>query len=208
METLIEEKSTTLIQPVFMTEEEFLEFCDEDIKAEYINGEVIVHSPASFKHEDISDFLHSIIRLFNEQNRLGIKPGSNFQIRLRSGLRRIPDLMFISKGNKGQLKRTEFDGAPDLVVEIVSPDSVVRDWREKYFEYEAAGVKEYWVIDPGNEKMEIYCLNEQGKYERQKPENGVLKSKVLSNFWLKTEWLWQETLPNVVDLAKELKIKI
>jgi len=128
METLAAEKIPISSQSRFMTEDDFLGFCDEDTRAEYIDGEVIVHSPASFKHEDISDFLHSVIRLFNEQHHLGIKPGSNFQVRLRAGLRRIPDLMFIGNGNKGQLKRTEFDGVPDLIVEIVSPDSVVRDW--------------------------------------------------------------------------------
>lgn len=167
-----------------------------------------MHSPPSFKHEDISDFLHSVIRLFNEQHHLGIKPDSNFQVRFRAGLRRIPDLMFIDKGNKGQLKRTEFNGVPDLIVEIVSPDSVVRDWREKYFEYKQAGVKEYWMIDSGNEKMEVYYLGEQGKYERQKAVKGVLKSKVLLNFWLKVDWLWQETLPNVLETVMKLGTNI
>ncbi len=49
--------------------------------------------------------------------------------------------MFISKGNKGQLKRTEFDGAPDLMVEIVSPDRVVRDWRELDFRGSKNGLR-------------------------------------------------------------------
>jgi len=207
METLVKEKISISPQTMFMTEDDFLEFCDEDTRAEYLNGEVIVHSPASFKHEDISDFLHSVMRLFNEQHQLGVKPGSNFQVRLRAGLRRIPDLMFIAKGNKGQLKRTEFDGIPDLIIEIVSPDSVVRDWREKYFEYEQAGVREYWVIDPGNDKMEVYYLGDHGSFERQKPEKGILKSKVLTNFWVKADWLWQASLPNVMEMARELKIK-
>jgi len=103
---------------------------------------------------------------------------------------------------------TEFKEAHDLILEIVSPDSAVGDWQEKYFEYEQAGVKEYWVIDPGNEKMEVYYLSEQWKYERQKPVKGVLQSKVLSNFWLKVDWLWQEPLPKVLEIVREFNIKI
>jgi Uma2 family endonuclease len=120
----------------------------------------------------------------------------------------VPDLIFISTDNKVIVTNTEVDGAPDLVVEIVSPDSLERDWRVKYLEYEKAGIKEYWVIDPIYEKMNIYCLNKQGKYEAQKTENNILKSKVLPGFWIKPEWLWQELLPNVISIAKALKIKI
>lgn len=208
MKTLTEEKATIMSQPPFLTEEEFLELCDEDTKAEYIDGEVIVHSPASNQHGRISMFLGSIIQFYVDQYKLGTVWGDNFQVRLRTGLRRVPDMIFVSNENKVNISNTEIDGAPDLVIEIVSPDSVVRDWRDKYFDYEQAGVKEYWVIDPGNKRMEIYCLNKQRKYEKQNPEKGILTSKALPEFWLKPEWLWQEPLPNVLSIAKELKIKI
>ncbi len=123
-------------------------------------------------------------------------------------MRRASDLIFISTDNQVIVTNTEVDGVPDLVVEIVSLDSVERDWRVKYLEYEKAGIKEYWVIDPIYEKMNIYYLNEHGKYEAQKAENKILKSKVLPGFWIKPEWLWQEPLPNVISIAKELRIKI
>jgi len=208
METLVAEKFETLTQPMHLTEEEFLEFCDEDTKAEYIDGEVIVHSPVSNRHSRIATFLTTILQLYIDQHQLGTIWGENFQIRPRTGLRRIPDLIFISVDNQVSVTNSEVDGAPDLVVEIVSYDSIERDWRVKYLEYEKAGIKEYWVIDPIYEKMTIYCLNEPGKYEAQKAENKILKSKVLRDFWIKPEWLWQEPLPNVISVAKELKIKI
>lgn len=208
METLTTERIKKLIKPLHMTEEEFLEFCDEDTKAEYIDGEVMVHSPGSFRHEDIASFLLSLLRFYIDQHQLGFVPGSNFQIRLRPGLRRVPDVIFISKNNKQHIANTEFAGSPDLAVEIVSPDSVERDWREKYLEYERFGIKEYWVIDPNTEQMKMYCLNEEGNFESQQPEQGMLKSKVLHGFWIMPEWLWQEPLPNIITIAKELKIKI
>jgi Uma2 family endonuclease len=208
MDTLVAEKFETLTQPLYMTEEEFLEFCDEDTRAEYIDGEVIVHSPGSYIHENISGFLLSLLRFFVDQHQLGFVPGSNFQIRLRPGLRRVPDLIFVSKENEQNIARTELEGSPDLAVEIVSLDSFERDWRDKYFEYEQAGIREYWVVDPNSQQMKVYCLNEQGKFESQQAEKGIFKSKVLPGFWIKPEWLWQDPLPNVISIAKELKIKI
>jgi Uma2 family endonuclease len=192
----------------FMTEEEFLEFCDEDIRAEFIDGRVILHSPASLKHVSLSSFVVTVVQLFVDNHNFGRVIGDNFQVRLRPGLRRVPDLIFVSNDNPVKITETEIDGAPALVVEIVSPDSVGRDWRDKFFEYEKAKIKEYWIIDPNNKRCEIYCLNEKGKYQIQTIEKGIIKSKVLSGFWLKVEWLWQEPLPNVLTVAKQLKIKI
>ncbi|MDZ7262028.1 MAG: Uma2 family endonuclease [candidate division KSB1 bacterium] len=208
METLTKEKVALEPSPRFMTEEEFVDFCDEDIKAEFVDGEVIVHSPASTKHGSMSIFLASLVQFYVDQHNLGRVWGENSQVRLRPGLRRVPDLIFISKNSKVNITDTEVDGAPDLAVEIVSPDSVDRDWRDKFLEYEKAGVKEYWIIDPSNERMEIYCLNDQGEYERQQIKEGRLESKVLPGFWLRPQWLWQEPLPSVIAIARELKMRI
>ncbi len=205
METMAKEKSE---KKVLVTEEEFLEICDEDVRAEFIDGRIIVHSPASLIHVDLSGFVYTLVKLFVRKHKLGRVIGNNFQVRLRPGLRRVPDLMFIASNNTVTITETQVDGAPDLVVEIVSPDSVERDWRDKFFEYEIAGVKEYWVLDHGNRRFEIYCLNEKGKYEAQPKTKGVVKSQVLPGFWLKAEWFWQEPLPDELAVAKELKIKI
>lgn len=208
MHTLTKEKLSEVPQARYMTEEEFLDFCDEDIRAEFIDGEVIAFSPASNKHGRIGVFVVTVVQLYVDKNGLGTVWGENFQVRLRPGLRRVPDLIFVSKENKVKITDTEIDGAPDLVVEIVSADSVDRDWRDKYYEYQQAKVREYWIIDPNTNRFEVYCLNEQGKYEAQRKEKGIVKSKILPEFRLKPEWLWQEPLPNVITIAKELKIRI
>src|SRR5215510_13117158 len=132
-----------------MTEEEFVTWCDEDIKAEWVDGEVIMPSPANLKHVDLAGFLNLILRMFVTSRGLGVVYGPELQVRFASlRRRRVPDLLFVSTERMSILKATEVDGAPDLIVEIVSPDSPARDWREKYLEYEAAGVREYWVADP------------------------------------------------------------
>ncbi len=207
METLELEKAAVLLYPKHFTEEDFVDWCDEDTMAEYVDGEVIVHSPASVRHERIGTFLGGLLLLFVDKHNLGqLFGGGHTQIRLRPGLRRMPDIIFISKSRLEMLRKNHIEGAPDLVVEIVSPDSLTRDWREKYFEYEKAGVKEYWIIDPVAERVDLYHLTETGSYELIPLQEGILHSRLLDGFWLNPQWLWQEPLPNVFDIAQEIKL--
>lgn len=187
-----------------MTEEEFETWCDEDIKAEYVNGEVIVHSPVSTRHSDAVWFIGYLLKTIVQQHDLGRVLGPEVQVRLRPGLRRVPDLLFVAKERADMIQPTLVEGAPDLIVEIVSPDSVERDWREKYLEYQAAAVSEYWVVDLEYRRMAVYRLDEQDRYQAVPAEEGVYRSQVLSGFWLRAEWLWQEPLPNELDVAREM----
>jgi Uma2 family endonuclease len=190
--------------PAMMTEEEFEAWCDEDVKAEYVNGEVIVHSPVSTRHNDAVLFLAGLLRVIVQQHDLGRVLGPELQVRLRPGLRRVPDLLFVAKERADMIHPTLVEGAPDLIVEIVSPDSVERDWREKYLEYQAAGVGEYWVVDLEYQRMAVYRLSEERRYQAVSAEEGVYRSQVLPGFWLRTEWLWQEPLPNELDVVREM----
>jgi len=190
----------------FESEEAFEAWCDEDIRAEYLNGKVIMHCPAGADHEDEVMWVGPLLRFFIDQHVLGRLFGSNVQIRLQPGKRRVPDLVFVAKERLEIIRPTYLDGAPDLVVEFVSDDSTVRDWREKYWEYEAAGVKEYWVIDRRLKRMDLNILGEDQKYAAAEAPEGKLFSKVLPGFWLKPEWLWQQPLPSVVVMAREIGI--
>jgi Uma2 family endonuclease len=207
MKTLELEEPVILSQLEDMTEDDFVDWYDEDVKAEFIDGEVIVHSPVSIHHDSIGMFLGSLLMIFVEKNNAGKLCGtSRIQARLRPSLRREPDLMFIAKDRLSIIRKNHIEGAPDLAVEIVSPDSLTRDWREKYYEYEQAGVKEYWVIDPDAKRMDMYFLDEQENYELIPLEKGKLHSRIFPDFWVKPEWFWQEELPNVLDVAKELNL--
>ena len=190
--------------PAVMTEEEFEVWCDEDIKAEYVDGEVIVHSPVSTRHSDAVLFLAGLMRIIVQQHDLGRVLGPELQVRLRPGLRRVPDLLFVAKERADIIKTTIIESPPDLIVEIVSPDSVERDWREKYLEYQAAGVGEYWVVDLQYQQMAVYRLSEERRYQAMPAEEGVYRSQVLPGFWLRAEWLWQEPLPSELDVAREM----
>ena len=191
-------------RPRRMTYEEFLAWADEDTCAEWVNGEVVMHSPASDRHQDISDFLTSVLRAFVETRRLGIIRSAPFQMRLaHSG--REPDLLYLAYEHLERRKGTYLDGPADLVVEIMSPESAARDRGEKFYEYAEAGIPEYWLIDPDAQWAEFYRLGEFGLYEPVLTgREGLYRSEAVPDFWLRVEWLWEDPLPAVDDVLLEV----
>jgi Uma2 family endonuclease len=188
--------------------EEFLEWCDEDTWAEWVDGEVVMVSPAATKHQLITGLLLQIMNIYAETRNLGQVLSAPFLMRLPdvpSG--REPDLLFVAHAHLDRLKETYLDGPADLVVEIVSPESRARDRGEKFYEYEAAGVGEYWLIDPDRQQSEFYRLGADGRYRLFTADaEGIYRSEVLPGLWLRVEWLWQESLPKVLDVLREMEL--
>ena len=186
--------------------EQFLHSHDEDLHAEWVDGEVIVKSPASQKHQDLADFLTTCVRLFTEAHRLGKAISAPFSMHLDvvSSVRE-PDLLFVATQHLDRLTDCHLDGPADLVVEIVSPDSLGRDRGDKFAEYEAAGIPEYWLIDPIRQQAEFYTL-EHGRYHPAPLTDGAYHSTALPDFYLREDWLWQEPLPDVATVLRELRV--
>jgi Uma2 family endonuclease len=174
--------------------EDFLATVDEGTHAEWVDGEIVRMSPASEDHAEISAFLLTIMRMFLNRTKTGGRVlHAPFQMKLaRSG--REPDVLFVSRENLHRFRKTYLDGPADLAVEIVSPDSRSRDRTEKFREYQEAGVREYWLIDPMQKKAEVYRLSEGGVYELIPPgEPARLRSEVIPEFWIDPAWLWEES---------------
>ncbi len=195
---------------VRLTEAEFwAEYGDEDIKAEWVDGEVIIMPPVSREHSEINVWLLRLVAEFVEHHELGQVLGSEFSIRLASIRKsRSPDVMFVSNAKLSKLRPTYLEGAPDLTMEIVSPDSEARDWRDKYADYQSAGVREYWVVDPLSKHVDAYSLGRSKKYSLIQPDDeGRIHSKVLKGLYLQPQWLWRSPLPKLSGALKELKLR-
>lgn len=173
--------------------------------AEWIDGEVHLTMSASYKHQDLVRFFTMILGVFIEENDLGVIVTAPMIMKLSKEKRgREPDLMFISKKNLHRLKKNYLDGAADLVIEIISPESRGRDRGDKFYEYEKEGVKEYWLIDYDRKQAEFYNLDKKGIYQVSKTdEQNIFHSKALKNLKLKVDWLWQEKLPTLLEVVKE-----
>jgi len=192
-----------------MSYEEFLAWCDEDTWAEWIEGQVIMVRPASERHQDLQRFLQAVLGIFVEQHGLGRVLGAPFQMRLSGSIRssREPDVLFIAQVHLDRLQETYLDGPADVVVEIVSAESGPRDRGEKFYEYEAGRVQEYWLIDPERQQAEFYQRGADGRYRLSLGgAEGVYRAAAIPGFWLKVEWLWQRPLPRVLDALRELGV--
>jgi len=188
-----------------VTFEAFLEWADEDTWAEWVEGEVIVMAPASERHQQLVRFLLSLLTFYVEARNLGWLCAAPFLMRLSPTVAREPDLLFVTNEHLDRVKETYLDGPADLVVEIISPDSIARDRGEKFVEYEAGGVSEYWLIDPLRQQAEFYQLADDGRYRLVLPgADGFYRSRVVADFRLRPDWLWAEPLPKVLAVARQL----
>jgi len=183
--------------------EDFLEMCNEDTLAEWVEGKIVRYSPASIMHQNLVGWLTSVLRIYVETRGLGIIHPAPFQMKTSPDLPgREPDLIFLKKENLGLLNETYLEGPADLVIEIVSKESRLRDRYEKFAEYEIGGVKEYWILDPALKRADFFILSKEGRYLKKEDKQGIYRSQVISGFWVKVDWFWN--LPQVLDALKEL----
>jgi Uma2 family endonuclease len=190
-----------------MTEQEFVDWCTADTWAEWVDGEVVVMSPVSTSHGRIKEFLARLIGTFVEEFELGEIFTEPVQTRFaRLKRRRSPDILYVSAERAARVKPHHIEGAPDLVVEVISRESISRDRREKFAEYESAGVREYWIVDPLYESVEAYSL-EKRKFISIEEIQGAIRSTVLPRFYIKPAWLWRVKLPKVSEVLREMSAK-
>jgi Uma2 family endonuclease len=192
---------------VRMTERQFFDWAFENVDAEWVDGEVILMAPASDAHEGIDEWLGRLLGEYIERRDLGILRRNMFLRLPRRRRLRVPDLMYVSTAHRGRVKPTLVDDAPDMIIEIVSPDSHNRDRREKYLEYEAGGVPEYWIIDPLTRTVSAYTLRGR-KFEPIRPaDDDRYDSAVLPGVFLRAKWLFAAQRPKVAQVLKEFGIK-
>lgn len=185
-------------QSLYITYEAFLDWADEDTLAEWVNGAIVTTNPPNLRHQEIVNFLMSMLSTFSEIHSLGEIIDAPFQMKLaHSG--REPDVMFVAQAHLERLKQTYLDGPADLVVEVVSPESAGRDRGDKFYEYREADIPECWLIDPQLKQAEFYQLDAAGVYQNVLPAEGIYRSRVLPGFWLRVEWLWREPLPDATQ---------
>jgi Uma2 family endonuclease len=194
------------------TYEEYLALAGASQIVEWVNGEVITHMPPNDIHQAFDLFLASVADTFVSVLQLGVVRHAPFEVKLwPSGPSREPDVLFVSTENLSRLTEKRVEGAPDLIIEIISPGSVTIDRVDKFLEYEQAGVSEYWLIDPrrGQRQADFYFLGPNGRFVAAELENGaVFRSAVLPGFWLRLEWLWTRPLPSSQLIAAEILMSV
>jgi len=192
--------------PAPVSWEDFLAWAPDKWRVEWVAGEIIEMPPAHEDHQDTGGFLFAFLLLYIQRHGLGRIFYAPFLMKLAqkpSG--REPDLVFVKTEHAGRIQPTFVDGPADLVVEIVSPDSIRRDNQEKLAEYEAAGIPEYWIIDPRRKEARLYQLGEDGRYNfGPVGADGIYTSPVVTGFRLRVSWLWQRPMPTIDEALADL----
>ena len=175
-------------------------------RAEWVDGEITEVVGDNIRHYLLVHFLGNLLSRHVDLSRLGYVFIETILMKLSSHPSgRMPDVFFLANSHRDRIKDTYIDGPADIVIEVVSPDSEIRDRDVKFVEYEAAGVPEYWLIDKPQDQAHFYVLGEDGKY-REAPvsADGIYTSTVLLGLRLRVEWLWRERLPTLDEAIADL----
>jgi Uma2 family endonuclease len=187
-----------------VTVEEFFCLVPEGQKADLIDGVIYMASPDTRRSDRVGGLIKFLLQGYAEAKGLGEVYGSRFAFELTEFRAPEPDVAFVRTERLTLVSERRMVGGPDIAVEIVSRDSRQRDYGEKKQLYADAGVAEYWIIDPLQQRCEFHRLHE-GRYELVPLEhNRIFRSVVLERFWLDVEWLLADPLPNAYDLLQEL----
>jgi Uma2 family endonuclease len=160
--------------------ERFYDEITPSMKAEFINGEIIVHSPVSYAHAVASKNLLRILETYVVAHRLGVVLVEKALVTLTRNDYE-PDLCFFSTAKASQFRAaTNKFPAPDLVIEILSESTASRDRGIKFRDYAVHGVGEYWLVDTAAAEVEQYLLNEAKCYQlKLKSASGQIESTVI-----------------------------
>jgi Uma2 family endonuclease len=186
-----------------VSEELFDDLVDEDTRAELLDGVMIVHSPASLERDDIAGFIRTLMRAYAARRRFGKVLGPDSIVHLASCRKFAPDLFFVQAGRLPSPRPKEFEGSPDLVLEMLSPSNRDFDLNDKRAAYRQAGVREIWFIDAANQQ--VLVDRRRGKrYVEEVIAGGRVTSAVLQGFWLEVDWLWEDPLPDELDCLQAI----
>ena len=171
--------------------------------AEWVDGEVTYMTVTS-PHQNIVEFFAALMRHLSEDKKLGKVRTAPYSMKLpKMKVVREPDIMFVRTEHLDRLTDQCLNGACDIAIEVISPDSRTRDRRDKFSEYAQAGVSEYWMIDESRKWAQFYSLDADGVYVLiQLDEQGVFRSAALPGFWIKPSWLWQNELPTINEVQR------
>ena len=186
------------------TAKDFLEWLVPGAHADLINGERFMHSPVSLRHADLLNFVDGLLRLFIESKALGRLYREVVAVRLSARNVFLPDLAFFTSEQVPRLGATFASEAPALAVEALSEWSAERDVGQKFAEYERAGVREYWVLDPETLAHRFYRRQGEILVEFAAGEP-VIRSEVVPGFWMERAWLDPARLPKVMEALSRIE---
>lgn len=179
-------------QKKIYTYQDYLNLPNDRNRYEIINGELIMTPAPKIIHQDISRNIGIELALFVQKHKLGKVYYAPCDIVLSNENVVQPDILFILKENMNIITEDNIQGAPDIVIEILSPSTGYYDLVAKKEIYETFGVKEYWIVDPKKQWIEIYILKENKYNLHQRADKaGKIQSHLLKWFEIDLETVFK-----------------
>jgi Uma2 family endonuclease len=170
---------------------------------ELLNGVMVKKMAAQLEHEKLLAWLHTLLYLYVKQKSLGIVLGSRTSVEINTYRSRMPDLLFVRQENMAIVQQRAIYGAPDLVLELVSPNDRPVGLVEVETDYRTVGVPEIVFID--QQKRHVKLLRKHGSnYEETILTEGELIFETVLGFTLHVEWLFADPLPDELSLLNSL----
>lgn len=169
---------TITIQQPPRTIREVFDSLPEGTLAQIIENQLVMSPSPSDAHQEILNFINVSIFLHVEKHSLGKVRIAPYGVYLDEGNVFEPDLTFISNENLHKIRKNGLHGAPDLVIEVLSPSNAKYDKNQKKKVYEQHGVKEYWIVDPETKEVQGFFLKD-GAFGLPVSLEGKIASSVL-----------------------------
>ncbi len=175
--------------------EAFYKLDDEDLKAEFVNGEIFYQPSVPKEHIDAVGAIACLLNIFTSAFHLGYVGIERILTQFTRN-DYLPDVCFFKQDKAADFKKGQLIfPVPDLVVEVLSKSSkrmMEHDTVTKYADYEKHGVPEYWIVDPDEQTVSQYVL-ENGKYRLVlKSGEGTIRSFVVEGFAIPIRAIFDE----------------
>lgn len=153
-------------------------FPDDGLRREILLGELVVSPTPTPVHQIVVSRLVTLLSSFVDSNELGVVITAPLNVQLSEYNVVQPDIMFVSTANLGRIGERQIAGAPDMVVEVLSPSTRRLDLVRKMALYASAGVEEYWVVDPDRKTISVLRL-EDGHYQDESEDRNSIRTGLL-----------------------------
>ena len=184
-----------------LTSGDFLEWLTRERFADLIDGEIFMHAAVSLRHADLLNFLDAILRAYIDRHRLGFLYRESVAVRLSSRNVFLPDLAFYRAHRRQQIRDTHVEGAPDLVVEVLSPRTADRDVR---------AARRPGVLGAGSRDASPSLLPAGRGDPRGIRAAGASRvgSEVVPGFFVLREWLDPDRIPSISEALASLPVSL
>lgn len=194
----------TVAEQVTVSFDEYMEKYAADFY-EWADGVVLKISPVTDVNNIITLFLVNFFSTYFELRPIGLLLQAPFVLKITpDGPAREPDIQIVLHEHAERVKKTRVEGKADIVIEVVSEESAARDYGQKFVEYEAGGIPEYWIIDPLRRETKFYRLSSEGRYASQS-FNADYETPLLPGLRVPVSWLWQTTPPGPIAIVQKMQ---